>query len=133
MNIDEYREITTPNPKLLEIDNLVEFAPKTYLELRNEYKLSCNDGEYWDGNVSDYLSFGVELEWEYSWNYGGQASGTNYIPVEALVGSEEKRVEYIKSVVLKEYELDLKTKSTTAESEKAKRKKEFEKLKREFE
>ena len=133
MNQDEYNKITEPHARLSEINDLVDFASRTYKAIREKHKLTCGDGDYWDGVITDYMCSEIELEWEYTWQYGGHASGTNYIPVEAILGTEQERIKFIEAVVVKEVNSKHQQKAKILDAQKATRKKQFDKLKQEFE
>ena len=99
MNKYEYYKLVT---ELSELKDMVYSAADLYTSLRKENGLSTNDGECWEGEVIDFSFNHVTTEWLTTWPYGGAEEGNCSIPVEAILGSEKERIEFIKSVVEKE-------------------------------
>jgi len=99
----KYMSAIKPNPALAEITELANQASGVYQKLREAAGLPDGDGKNWDaGEVLDYGQDGVTMRWEYNWSFGGHSEGESFIPIKAILGSQEERATFIGSVVAKE-------------------------------
>ena len=99
INIDEYNEIrNNSNP----LDDLVDWASNIYGTMRKEKGLSIGDGDCWEGEIVELERDCIITHWEYTWSYGGCAEGECVIPLGAIVGNRNERLNFIQSVVDKE-------------------------------
>lgn len=134
MNLTEYLKAVEPNPLYEEIYELACFASNAYENLRHNSGLSNNDGEHWDiDSIASYDIDGITTNWEYSWGFGGHDEGNCFIPINAIIGSENDRIAFIKGVVHREVNLKNNDNASDEIIEKDKRFAEYEKLKLEFE
>ena len=132
MTKDEYNEFRS---RLDEVESLLRWASDQYGKLRKEANFLCGDGHTWDCNdgIECLEDDCIHTNWSYSWSYDGYDSGSCTIPIEAILGTEEERLAFIKGVVKKEVDEAVKKENETIKHRKLRLERSIESSKAELE